>query len=201
MSYKNTTLEILKNDFGIVVKYAVLQLPTSKFVPSAQLEKEINEAYSIPHLSEKARSELFVSPLFRELYRHSKGNFHLYSGYHLNADHKRKLNGECDFLLTVGEYDILQVQPTVFTAVEAKRNEIEEGIPQVAAQMLGAYLFNIQKKKPIHTIYGATTNAFDWIFLKLENGSTLTIDSKRYYLNNLPELLGILQGIVLEYQP
>ena len=196
MSYKNISLDTLKNSFGVVVKHLPLQLPMSDFVPSKQLEDEISEARFIPHLSEKARSELFVSPLFKELYRHSKGRFHLYSGYTLNADSKRKLNGECDFLFTIGDYDILEVQPTIFTAVEAKRNEIEEGIPQVAAQMLGAYLFNNKKNKPIDTIYGASTNAFEWIFLKLENGKYLTIDTERYYLNDLSKLLSIFQGII-----
>ncbi|MEM6698189.1 MAG: hypothetical protein AAF806_12045 [Bacteroidota bacterium] len=38
-------------------------------------------------------------------------------------------------------------------------------------------------------IYGAVTNAFDWVFLKLED-ATVWIDLERYYLNQLPRLLG-----------
>ena len=53
MSYKNISLDTLKNSFGVVVKHLPLQLPMSDFVPSKQLEDEISEARFIPHLSEK----------------------------------------------------------------------------------------------------------------------------------------------------
>lgn len=48
---------------------------------------------------------------------------------------------------------------------------------------------------PLTTIYGAVTNAFDWVFLKLEH-KVVYIDLQRYYLNELPKLLGILGFIV-----
>ncbi len=49
---------------------------------------------------------------------------------------------------------------------------------------------------PILNIYGVSTNAFEWIFLKLDNGTHLIIDTQRYYLNEVQQLLGILQGIL-----
>ncbi len=48
------------------------------------------------------------------------------------------------------------------------------------------------------TIYGAVTNAYEWVFLKLE-GNTVFVDKKRYYLNELPKLLGVLQFITNQY--
>jgi hypothetical protein len=64
--------------------------------------------------------------------------------------------------------------------------------------MYAARLFNQQNNEPYDTIYGAVTNAYEWIFLKLE-GNTVLIDKKRYYLNELPTLLGVLQFITNQY--
>jgi len=66
--------------------------------------------------------------------------------------------------------------------------------------MYAARLFNLENGDPYETIYGAVTNAYDWIFLKLE-GKTVFIDRERYFLNDLPKILGILQFIVDQYKP
>lgn len=196
MAYRKFTLEMLEKDYGLTISNESISLPKAPVTPSQVLLDELLQARRIPHLSEKARSEWFVAPLFRDLHRSNNYNFNIYSGYVLNADTKRKLNGECDFLLTGGEFNLLEIQTPIFTAVEAKRNEIEEGLPQAAAQMLGAYIYNQKKGVTSDIIYGASTNAFEWIFLKLENGTHLTIDTQRYYLDNVPQLLSIFQGIL-----
>ncbi len=69
---------------------------------------------------------------------------------------------------------------------------------QCAAEMYAARLYNIQNNDSYETIYGAVTNAFDWIFLKSE-GNTVFVDKERYYLNEPPKLLGILQYIITQY--
>ena len=196
MAYRKFTLEMLEKDCGLVIANESIELPKGPITPSKVLLDELLHARKIPHLSEKARSEWVVAPLFRDLHQFNNYNFNIYSGYVLNADKKMKLNGDCDFLLTGGEFNLLEVQSPIFTAVEAKRNEIEEGLPQAAAQMLGAFIFNKKKGITSDIIYGASTNAFEWIFLKLENGTHLTIDTQRYYLNDVHQLLSIFQGIL-----
>ena len=64
--------------------------------------------------------------------------------------------------------------------------------------MLGARLYNQQDEKDITTIYGCVTTGDDWLFLKLEN-DIIYIDTQRYYLDNLPQVLGILQSIIKSY--
>ncbi len=196
MAYRKFTLEMLEKDCGLVISNESIELPKAPITPSQVLLDELQHARKIPHLSEKARSEWLVAPIFRDLHRTNNYNFNIYSGYVLNADKKKKLNGECDFLFTGGEFNLLEVQMPVFTAVEAKRNEIEEGLPQAAAQMLGAYIYNQKKGIISEVIYGASTNAFEWIFLKLEKGKFLTIDTQRYYLSDVTQLLSIFQGIL-----
>ncbi len=64
--------------------------------------------------------------------------------------------------------------------------------------MIGSRLFNEQENKPIDTIYGCVTTGSEWQFLKL-SGSIIYIDSKRYFMDNLSLLLGVLQTIIDQY--
>lgn len=50
------------------------------------------------------------------------------------------------------------------------------------------------------TIFGCITTGEDWQFLKLED-DTLTIDSQRYYINDVGLLLAVLQTIIASYTP
>jgi hypothetical protein len=77
--------------------------------------------------------------------------------------------------------------------------DIDLGLEQCAAQMLGARVYNQKHKNPIETIYGCVTTGTEWQFLLLEN-NIFWVDTNRYYLNNLPQLLGILQTIVDFYK-
>jgi hypothetical protein len=61
--------------------------------------------------------------------------------------------------------------------------------------MYAASLFNEQQGNNIDSIYGIVTTGYDWLFLKLNN-HILSVDSDRYFLNNLPELLGCWQNII-----
>jgi hypothetical protein len=64
-------------------------------------------------------------------------------------------------------------------------------------KMYAARLFNQQHENNIDSIYGIVTSGYDWLFLKLINNSLL-VDNKRYFLNNLPELLGCWQKMIDE---
>ena len=78
--------------------------------------------------------------------------------------------------------------------LEAKRHDIESGIPQCAAQMLGAQIFNKNENTKIKCIYGCVTTGDDWQFLKLDD--ELFIDERKYYLGNVAQILGIFQSII-----
>lgn len=65
--------------------------------------------------------------------------------------------------------------------------------------MLGARLFNQQRGNTIEIIHGCVTTGEDWQFLKLD-GNTLVVDSQRYYIKAVEEILGVLQQIVDFYQ-
>ena len=71
-------------------------------------------------------------------------------------------------------------------------------IPQCAAQMLGAKIYNEKNDVKIDCIYGCVTTGNDWKFLKLEKD--LIIDSQTFYLNEIGELLAVFQNIIDYYK-
>ena len=69
---------------------------------------------------------------------------------------------------------------------------------QCIAQMLGAQVFNQVEGNEISVIYGCVTTGEDWQFLSLQE-SLVSIDTQRYYVNELGKVLGIFQSIVDRY--
>lgn len=116
---------------------------------------------------------------------------YLYSGEKLNADKKKSLTGECDFIVSknTGKYDL---NIPIFAIVEAKKNDFDEGVPQCAAQMIGAKIYNEKLHHPVPLVYGCVTTAEQWLFLKLEN-DTVFVDEIKYDVREIEHLLGVLQ--------
>jgi hypothetical protein len=147
-------------------------------------------------MTEKAKSEAIIYPIIKEL-RRKNHQISIFSGYALNIEGNKDLQGNPDYMISAKPQKSIAEAP-IFCIVEAKNGIIEEGFAQCAAEMLAARLFNKEMNEPYETIYGAVTNAFDWVFLKLED-NFIHIDKERYFLNNLPLLLGIMQYIVNQY--
>jgi len=82
--------------------------------------------------------------------------------------------------------------------VEAKKNDMDIGIPQCAAQMLGAKIYNEKNNVKTKFIYGCVTTGEEWLFLKLDEH--LIIDKRKYFLNELGELLAVFQNIIDNYK-
>lgn len=201
MAYRQFSLNSFCKKFTIQPKELNLfgEVEIENIAPSDHLLTEIAQSKRIPYLTEKAKSELFVTPILKFLTVHNNFQFSYFSGYVLNADKKEGLNGECDFIFSTAT-NTKELSTPIFNLVEAKNDNIEQGLGQCAAQMLGARRFN-EKNDGAHlqTIYGCVTNSFEWVFLKLEE-NTLFIDTERYYLGNLNQLLGVLQYIIRKYK-
>jgi hypothetical protein len=155
------------------------------------------EVEDLPVRSEKAKSEWIVVPILRELRNKNNKFFTIHSGENLNVDEERGLKGECDFILAkdIGTFDL---NYPVIQVVEAKRNDLEVGVPQCAAQLLGAKIYNEKKGVKLEKIYGCVTTGNEWLFLCMQDN--LLIDSKLYYLSELSDILGIFQNIIDYYK-
>ena len=163
---------------------------------SARLREDLAEAQTLPLYTEKAKSELILTPILRELRRrHPQITF--FSGFALTVEGEPALSGNPDFILSARP-NIVEIEAPIFCLVESKNKGIDEGFAQCAAEMYAARLFNRQMGEPIETIYGAVTNGFEWVFLKLA-GDTVYIDRDRYFLSEVEQVLGILDWIVGAY--
>jgi hypothetical protein len=199
MSYRKFTLASFSEQLSIGVRSAsVFSQPMLTMEPSERLRFDIEEGLQMPLASEKAKSENLIVPILREVRRSNGAIFTVFSGYNLNVDKLRKLNGFCDFVLTMQPLPF-ELRNPVFCVVEAKHEDIESGIGQCAAEMYAARFFNEKNGNNTHIIHGCVTSAYDWLFLRLE-GNTLLIDTRRYALANLPELLGALQTVIDFYK-
>jgi hypothetical protein len=197
MAYRDFKMETLNTKFSIVQASGRLFGELPHVAPSVWLTATLERNSHFPKTTEKAVSEYLINPILSEIVVLNSGKITLLSGEQLNADKLQNLNGEVDFMFLHIPYTV-EVQSPVICITEAKLNQAtEKSIPQAAAQMFGAQVFNKNHDKPTETMYGAVTDGEKWIFLKLQN-LVLTIDTERYVTKKLDELLGVLHFIVQE---
>lgn len=194
MAYSEASFAELKKRYSLVQDFKDLGFENVDPVPPSQrLQDDIEEGQSLPLISEKAKSEFLIAPIFKEIKR-NHNNITLFSGVSFGVKNDKYLQGKPDYLLSAKPRRA-SVEAPIFCMIEAKNGIIEEGYPQCAAEMYAAQKFNQEMEENHDTIYGAVTNAFDWVFLKLEE-QTVWIDSERFYLNRLDLLLGIFKSII-----
>lgn len=171
-------------------------LQTTKLVqPSSLLTQLFAINLQLPLYTEKAKSELIITPILNEIWAKNTSFFTIYSGYNFEVDKARGLNGFCDYLFAKMPASVF-INTPVIAVIEAKNEQdLPTATPQCVAEMYAAYLFNEKRKHNIPIIYGIITSGFEWMFLRLEN-QTASLDTKRYFLNQLPELLGALQTTI-----
>ena len=193
MSYSDfKTLDKAINDLNLNLEEShnlfaqVVPVPASQRLKEA-LEETLELATNIS--TEKARSELIITPILLEVRRIFQGKIGYFSGTSFNVDESRGLNGICDFILSASENQLLITAP-VMTLVEAKDNDIKLGLGQCVAEMVAAQVFN-ERKGQLQTIYGVVSTGTLWKFLTLE-AQTLKIDRSEYFIAQIEEIIGIL---------
>jgi hypothetical protein len=193
------------NNFSLqdVVDIFELNIIESSFcdsLPPVQPQPEFLTIFnqSLPMIrgakSEKAKSELLVSPILVEVRRLLDDRVQLFSGEEFNVDRERGLNGFCDFLFSHSN-TVYTIQAPILMLVEAKRGELDIGLGQCIAEMVAAEIFNQRKGKITPIIYGCVTSGKLWQFLKLE-GKDITIDVNEYQVTPVERILGILKWML-----
>jgi hypothetical protein len=187
------TLASVKEAFGIVTQEGVRFLPQlSPIDPSETLHNFLE--YSLPVAtatgSEKARSELIISPVLLEVRQILKQQISFFSGEDFTVDEGLGLNGTCDFLLS-RSMELIEIEAPVFILLEAKKADLKVGLGQCAAEMVAAQKFNQIKGQAIATIYGCISNGTQWRFMQLQD-KLLTIDLYDYPLPPVGQILAFL---------
>ena len=192
--YGDLTLDDLRRDYQIQADVAPLFQSAAPLEPSAWLRETLAKGLRMALVSEKARSEFIVAPILVFLSGALEQPISVYSGVSFNVEPARGLKGVCDFILSKSP-PLPTVQAPVLMMVEAKKNDIEEGIGQCAAEMVAADIFNRNAANNTETVYGCVTTGETWQFLQLTKQS-LTIDQNRYFIDNTPKILGIMRQIL-----
>jgi hypothetical protein len=197
MSYRDFQYPELLHTFGLTSEPAIgLFDHVSPIAASPELQHRLNAGASLAALinTEKARSEGMIAPVLIDFWWKYQGRIGLYSGNEFNADTAAGLCGFCDFLISRSPQQPY-VTPPVVVIIEAKRENISEGLGQCLAGMVGAQRFSRNAGVPADPIYGCVTTGTAWKFLQL-SGSNARLDLTEYSLAQVDHILGILAYMI-----
>jgi hypothetical protein len=197
MAYSNFTLRKVKQEFGLTIEEQGSFLPEiTPIEPSAYLTETLrrNLALAIAVGTEKARSELLISPVLVEVREILDRQISVFSGTDFTVDESLGLNGICDFLISRST-EQLMIESPVLAIVEAKKEDLNAGMGQCIAEMIAALKFNEINDTPRRTMYGIVTTGNVWRFLKLHD-RTVSIDLTDYAMPPVDRILGILAYLV-----
>ncbi|MGK7890284.1 MAG: hypothetical protein AB4042_13195 [Leptolyngbyaceae cyanobacterium] len=78
--------------------------------------------------------------------------------------------------------------------MEAKKDDLKQGMGQCLAEMVAAQRFNAKYERPIAQVYGTVTIGTVWRFLRLEE-NVVTVDLTDYPVPPLERALSMLVWI------
>ena len=139
MAYNDFTLDTLIAQFSLQVQeesnYFTLFAP----LPMSDLLRQTlqeNVPLALDISTEKARSGSSLL-LYSQVRRQLDYRISLFSGVEFNVNPEQGLRGVCDFLLSLSPLQ-LTIQAPVVMVVEAKNENVKQGISQCIAEMLAA---------------------------------------------------------------
>jgi hypothetical protein len=195
MPYNDFTLEGAEAGFDLVTVPgdlfpALAPLPVPEWLRDVLARGQAVAAL----VSEKARSEFLVAPLLLACRDLVSGDLAIYSGQRLDVDAELGLTGECDYILALTP-PVPRLRAPWVTVLEAKRGDIELGLGQCVAQMVGARLFNEHEGCRAEPAFGVVTTGEAWQFLRLA-GANVTLRRERLFIAGVGGLLAALQAIL-----
>ena len=160
--------------------------------PSKQFLQELE--FSRQHInifaSEAARCEAVIYPILREIYKAYAEDYALWIKKSLAYD--EMLSGTPDyFIATRSELGMLVVGTPLIIAVEAKKNDFEEGWGQCLAELVAAQKINDNLHFPV---YGIVSDGERWQFGKLVSDA-FTQHRTSFSIDNLPALFGAIDTV------
>lgn len=199
MAYSDFTLKSVKQAFSLKTEE---QNDLFTKVVDARVNENLNSwlqeqvPLGLAIGTEKARSEMIITPILVEARKLFQRRVSLFSGIEFGVAADQGLNGVCDFIFSRSPEQLTLTAPSLMI-VGARRDDINSEIPRCIAEMVAARIFNEREENGIKTIYGVVTVGSIWKFLKLE-GQTIFVDKAEYYLPQVGKILGILQHIFQE---
>lgn len=193
MAYSSFTMARLRKEYHIVTKEQSALFAHVAPVPVSDLLRQVLNWQTDTALrsgSEKARSEYIIAPILQEVHHQSRDYANLFSGIEFKVDESQGLADFCDFIFTLEPRTIEFLAPVV-SIVEAKKEDINGGIPQCIAELIAAQIFNAQEEIIRETLYGIVTSGTEWKFFQMQ-GTNVVIDSDIYFLAEVEKIVGIV---------
>ncbi len=192
LTYSQFTLQDLKEQLQITVESGNF-LPGVQKLPVPQWLETWFDIYRDTPLarSEKAISETIISPVLTAVKAYNRESIALFSGEPLSSG---ELTGICDFIIAGNPKSYLP-EPPLIILIEAKRQDLNTGIPQCAAEMVAAKKINEAANLVYDTVFGCVTTGTEWMFLKSIDNKIIT-HHRIYFLTELETILGIFQWMI-----
>ncbi len=193
MAYNKFTLKGVLRQFNLSIQEKENLFAAAPPVPPSPILQTLMSEYQTLAISintEKARSELLISPVLMDVRRQLDHRISVFSGIKFEVDKSQGLTGYCDYILSSSPGQQFLTAPVIAIA-EAKNDNPHNGFGQCIAEMVGAQLFNEQDGTPKEIIYGVSTTGMAWRFLQLQ-GDVVTLDLTEYSLSDIEVVLGIL---------
>ncbi|MFB2893591.1 hypothetical protein ACE1CI_11825 [Aerosakkonemataceae cyanobacterium BLCC-F50] len=197
MPYSQFTLETVEQAFGLSI---IEKLDLFSNIPEAPISDflkqslEYNTPLALEIATEKARSEMIITPILIELKQQFNSTISLFSGREFNIDIQQGLIGYCDFIISKSPSQLLIKSP-VAVIVEAKNDNIQSGLGQCIAEMVAAQIYNQRQNENNESIYGSVTTGTNWKFMKLFD-KVVEIEPNEYFLSNIGKIMGILRSFM-----
>lgn len=190
LSYSAFTLEHIHKNCGFAIQMQSLFNSVEPIKPSAFLQTALQRIEGLILSSEKARSEFLITPILLEVRDYLHSNINIYSGIRFDVAPEEGLQGICDFIISKSK-PMPILQSPLLLMVEAKKNDIDAGLGQCAAEMMAATRFNHAEGLPDNVVYGCVTTGELWQFLSL-SAKIIHIDPHHLYIGNIDKVLGML---------
>lgn len=188
------TLGDVLSEFGIVYSKQDVCKIDSDAPLSQVLREQIAFALEVDiyKTSEYARCESLIFPILQEAWKPHKKTIRLWS--HVPIAAEEPLTGTPDYLIAQASPlgNIVLGKP-ILAAVEAKRENFDEGWAQCTAEMLAAQRLN----HDADCIWGIVTNGESWEFGTLI-GNHLVVNTFPFSIVDLDKLFGALSFIMVE---
>ena len=141
MSYSRFNLETVEQTFGLNI---IENLELFAKIPEVEISDflkqclQYNTPLALEIATEKARSEMIITPILIELKQQFESNISLFSGREFNVDSQLGLIGFCDFIISKSPSQLIIKSP-VAIILEAKNDNIQSGLGPVSYTHLRAH--------------------------------------------------------------
>jgi hypothetical protein len=193
VTFSLMTFQDLESRYGIREgRRKVLFEGCAPVAPSTLLVDYLKRTRRSGLINERAKANRLVDPVIAELEVLREGQIQALPEVSLYVKGIEGLAGWPDYIISGG--NVLSKIVPILAIIEAKKDDIEAGIPQCIAELYAAYLLNGDKPIKLH---GCVTTGLDWKLLRLEGATKVArVDVDTYSIFDLPPLLGVLCHIV-----